>query len=51
MKKFKLFIILEKSFILRTNCYAIVVFYNKKSQSKLSENRWLKFMDYIIGWI
>ena len=49
MKKFKLFIILEKSFTLKIDYQAMGAFYNKKSKNKLSENRLLKFMDYIIG--
>ena len=48
-EKFKLLLILEKIFTLRTDCQAIVASYNKKSDSELSDNRWLKFVDYIIG--
>ena len=49
MEKFKLFTISKKSLILRTDCQATVASYNKNSKSELFENRWLKFMDYIIG--
>lgn len=36
-------------FTLRTYCQAIVSFNNKKPKNKLSSDRWLTFVDYIIG--
>ena len=47
--KFKLFVISDIEFTLRKGCQAIVTFYHKKSNSKLSTSRWLTFVDYIIG--
>ena len=49
LEKFKLFVISAPEFTLRTDCQAIVSFYHKKSENKLSTNRWLTFVDYIIG--
>ena len=49
LEKFKLFIISSQKFTLRTDCQAIVVFYHKKLANKLSMNKWLTFVDYIVG--
>lgn len=49
LEKFKLFVISTREFTLRTDCEEIVFFYHKKSKNKLFANRWLTFVDYIIG--
>ncbi|MFN1222484.1 hypothetical protein, partial [Enterococcus faecium] len=41
---------LDKSEItLRTDCQAIIAFYNKSAQNKPSRVRWLAFTDFITG--
>lgn len=49
LEKFKIFLICQKEFTLRTDCQAIVSFYRSMKDNKLSKNRWLKFVDYIVG--
>ena len=49
LENFKLFVILATEFILRIDCQAIVSFYHKNSENKLSTNGWLTLVDYIIG--
>lgn len=40
---------LRKKLTLRTDCQAIVAFYNKKLKSILSKRKWLKYIHYIKG--
>ena len=47
--KFKIFVISSKEFTLRTDCQAIISFYDKKAENKSFLNRWLTFVDYIVG--
>ena len=49
LEKFKLFVIFSQEFTLRTDYQAIVTFYHKNSENKLFMNRWLTFVDYIVG--
>lgn len=48
-QKFKLFVISSEEFTLIIHYQAIVSFYHKKAENKLYTNRWLTFVDYIVG--
>ena len=48
LEKFKLLVISSQEFTLRTYCQAIEAFYHKRYKNKLSMNRWLTFVDYIV---
>ncbi|KAG6522329.1 hypothetical protein ZIOFF_019468 [Zingiber officinale] len=39
----------KKEIILRTDCHAIIKFFNKTTQNKPSRVRWISFVDYITG--
>ncbi|AXS67831.1 ORF3 [Dioscorea nummularia-associated virus] len=49
LDKFKIFLYEKKEFTLRTDCIAIVNFYNKLNNKKLNINRWVNFCDLITG--
>lgn len=49
LAKFRLYYIDKKEITFRTDSSAIVSFYNKSTEHKPSEIRWIKFMDYITG--
>ena len=48
LDKFKIFLYNKKEFTLRTDCQAIVSFYNSMNNKKLQINRWVNFLDYIV---
>lgn len=45
LQKFRIFLYDKKEFCLRTDCIAIINFYNKLNSNKLSINRWVNFVD------
>lgn len=49
LKALKIYYLDQKEITLRTNCQAIVNFYNKTAQNKPSRVRWLSFTDYLTG--
>nr|ATZ69490.1 ORF3 polyprotein [Cacao swollen shoot Ghana Q virus] len=49
LKKFKLYYLSKPAVTIRTDCQAIISFYNKSSQNKPSRVRWINFTDYITG--
>lgn len=49
LDKFKIHYLDKKEIILRTDCQAIVSFYNKSAVNKPSRVRWLGFTDYLTG--
>ncbi|QED42786.1 ORF3 [Agave badnavirus A] len=49
LDKFKIYYLDKSELVIRTDCQAIVSFYNKTSQHKPSRVRWLTFTDYVTG--
>nr|QJC63601.1 polyprotein [Cacao swollen shoot virus] len=49
LESFKIFYLDKKHLVVRTDCQAIVTFYNKTSTHKPSRIRWITFSDYITG--
>ncbi|ATZ69486.1 ORF3 polyprotein [Cacao swollen shoot Ghana N virus] len=49
LESFKIFYLDKKRLIVRTDCQAIVTFYNKSVGHKPSRVRWITFSDYITG--
>ncbi|QBA88842.1 polyprotein [Aglaonema bacilliform virus] len=49
LDKFKLYYLDKKDLIIRTDCQAIISFYNKSAQNKPSRVRWISFTDFITG--
>ncbi|ATZ69522.1 ORF3 polyprotein [Cacao swollen shoot Ghana R virus] len=49
LKKFKLYYLSKPAVTIRTDCQAIISFFNKSSQNKPSRVRWINFTDYITG--
>ena len=49
MKALKIHYLDKREITLRTDCQAIISFYNKSSNNKPSRVRWLNFVDFIIG--
>ena len=49
LASFKIFYLDKAELLIRTDCQAIISFYNKQSQNKPSRVRWLAFCDYITG--
>nr|WCR39427.1 ORF3 [Pineapple bacilliform CO virus] len=49
LDKFKIFYLSQKELIVRTDCQAIVSFYEKMANNKPSRVRWLTFSDFITG--
>ncbi|AIB53751.1 polyprotein [Pagoda yellow mosaic associated virus] len=45
----KIFFLDKEEITVRTDCQAIIAFYNKQAQNKPSRVRWLAFCDYING--
>ncbi|KAG6536610.1 hypothetical protein ZIOFF_001668 [Zingiber officinale] len=39
----------KEEITLRTDCHAIIKFFNKTAQNKLSRVRWISFIDYVTG--
>nr|QCA48085.1 polyprotein [Cacao red vein-banding virus] len=49
LESFKIFYLDKRHLIVRTDCQAIVTFYNKTAGHKPSRVRWITFSDYITG--
>ncbi|KAJ1685927.1 hypothetical protein LUZ63_017317 [Rhynchospora breviuscula] len=49
MKALKIHYLDQKEITLRTDCQAIISFYNKSSQNKPSRVRWINFVDFVTG--
>ncbi|QHG11155.1 polyprotein [Pitaya badnavirus 1] len=49
LQSLKIYYLDKKEITLRTDCQAIISFYNKSSQHKPSRVRWLTFTDFITG--
>ena len=49
MKSLKIHYLDKREITLRTDCQAIISFYNKSSNNKPSRVRWLNFVDFITG--
>ncbi|XP_028111831.1 uncharacterized protein LOC114310135 [Camellia sinensis] len=49
LEAFKIFYLDKKQLTLRTDCQAIISFFNKTANHKPSRSRWLVFTDYITG--
>nr|AZZ86116.1 polyprotein [Cacao red vein-banding virus] len=49
LESFKIFYLDKRHLIVRTDCQAIVSFYNKTAGHKPSRVRWITFSDYITG--
>ena len=49
MKSLKIHYLDKRDITLRTDCQAIISFYNKSSNNKPSRVRWLNFVDFITG--
>ncbi|KAL4556309.1 hypothetical protein LXL04_038956 [Taraxacum kok-saghyz] len=49
LEKLKIYYLDKREITLRTDCQAIVSFYNKTNSNKASRVRWLKFADIITG--
>ncbi|KAJ4730477.1 polyprotein, partial [Rhynchospora pubera] len=49
MKALKIHYLDQKEITLRTDCQAIISFYNKSAQNKPSRVRWINFVDFVTG--
>nr|GME02071.1 polyprotein [Ipomoea batatas] len=49
MEAFKIYYLDKREMIIRTDCQAIVSFFNKSASNKPSRARWIAFTDYITG--
>ena len=49
MKVLKIHYLDRKELLIRTDCQAIIAFYNKSSEHKPSRVRWIAFTDFITG--
>lgn len=49
LDKFKIHYLDKKELLIRTDCQALVSFYNKSAENKPSRIRWIAFNDYITG--
>ncbi|ACF60613.1 ORF3 [Cycad leaf necrosis virus] len=49
LDKFKIFYLDKQEVVIRTDCQAIISFFDKTSQNKPSRVRWLTFTDFITG--
>nr|GMD16808.1 polyprotein [Ipomoea batatas] len=49
MEAFKIYYLDKKELIIRTDCQAIVSFFNKSASNKPSRARWVAFTDYLTG--
>ena len=49
LEAFKIHYLDKKEIVIRTDCQAIISFYNKSSNNKPSRVRWIAFTDYITG--
>lgn len=49
LDKFKIHYLDKKELLIRTDCQALVSFYNKSAENKPSRIRWISFNDFITG--
>ena len=49
LDSFRLFILNKKVILVRTDCEAIVKFFNNKNSKRINQRRWLAFKDRIIN--
>nr|WEX32083.1 polyprotein [Dioscorea bacilliform SN virus] len=49
LDKFKIHYLDKKELLIRSDCQALISFYNKSSENKPSRVRWIAFNDYITG--
>nr|AXG50786.1 ORF3 [Piper yellow mottle virus] len=49
LEKLKIYYLDKKEIVIRTDCQAIISFFNKSSVNKPSRVRWIGFTDYITG--
>lgn len=49
LESFKLYLINQKEFTIRTDCESIVKFYHKMNDNKIGSLRWIRLTDYIVG--
>nr|WKY95838.1 polyprotein [Dioscorea bacilliform BL virus] len=49
MEKFKIHYLDKKELLIRTDCHAIMAFYNKSAANKPSRVRWIAFSDFLTG--
>ena len=49
LDSFRLFILNKKEILVRTDCEAIVKFFNNKNSKRINQRRWLAFKDKIIN--
>ncbi|QBH21733.1 polyprotein [Polyscias mosaic virus] len=49
LESFKIFYLDQKGIIIRTDCQAIITFFNKSFNHKPSRVRWIRFIDFITG--
>ncbi|KAG6471685.1 hypothetical protein ZIOFF_069131 [Zingiber officinale] len=49
LNNFKIYYLDKEEFLIRTDCQAIISFFNKSSQNKPSRVRWIAFTDFITG--
>ena len=49
LKALKIHYLDQKEITLRTDCQAIISFYNKSAQNQPSRVRWLNFVDFVTG--
>ena len=49
LEALKIYFLDKREIIIRTDCQAIISFFNKSSQNKPSRVRWMAFVDYITG--
>ena len=49
MKSLKIHYLDKKEITLKTDCQAIISFYNKSAQNKPSRVRWINFVDFVTG--
>ena len=49
LESLKIYFLDKEEVIIRTDCQAIISFFNKSAQNKPSRVRWMAFVDYITG--
>ncbi|KAG6532257.1 hypothetical protein ZIOFF_006097 [Zingiber officinale] len=49
LNSFKIYYLDKEELLIRTDCQAIIIFFNKTAQNKPSRIRWMAFTDFITG--
>ena len=49
LDSFRLFLLNKKEILVRTDCEAIVKFFNNRDSKRISQRRWLSFKDRILN--